>query len=226
MPMWGGDPVNYTDPTGQWLEGPWQCYHDLWYEYSGSKLIGIDNRGVQCQFIGDWSQIPPGPHGWGYDGGSGGGGGGPAGTPTAPAEEPQNDPPCAMSPRVARFYRDVREGAFERFQANGGDREIAYTIYRNNESGGLIAYFEVGTGVSGWGPWRSPGGVSPTIDRPGLTPLLVGHIHDAPAGSCGLFCFSPRGASDGDIGSKGYYPRGTQFVLHQKVFDEWEDSCF
>lgn len=131
-----------------------------------------------------------------------------------------------MATDVARFYGDVREGAFERFRANGSDKEIAYTICRNNDSGRLIAYFEVGTGASGWGPSAKPGGVAPTIDRPGLTPLLVGHIHDLPAGSCGLFCNSPRGASRVDVRSKAYYPRGTQFVLHQRVFDEWKDSCF
>ena len=142
------------------------------------------------------------------------------------AGKPQNKPPCSMPADVGRFYGDVRQGAFERFRANGSDKEIAYTIYRNNDSGSLIAYFEVGTGASGWGPWAKPGGVAPTIDRPGLTPLLVGHIHDLPAGPCGLFCSSPRGASEGDIGSKAYYPRGTQFVLHQQVLGEWQDSCF
>jgi len=209
----GGDPVNGVDPTG--LVGDFICrriisgYRDTWASSDGP---------VEGPFHETGREYACGNDGGEYDGilvnGLRPNGPNVARRVQLPTAS-QNKPPCSMPSDVARFYGKVRS-----------KREIAYTIYRNNASGGLIAYFEVGTGASGWGPWAKPGRVAPTISRPGLTPLLVGHMHDLPAGSCGLFCISPRGASSPDLSSKRYYPPSTQFILHQKVFDKWEDSCF
>ena len=119
---------------------------------------------------------------------------------------------------VGRAYDDARRGAMDLFGSIGGGKEVAYSIYRNNRYGNLETYFEIG----------KSGGVAPTINRPGLTPVLVGHIHDVPVGPTGFLGlgWAHRGPSGGDMGSKSYYPSSTMFTLHEQVAGEWKDSCF
>ena len=133
----------------------------------------------------------------------------------------QQSGPCPMPADLARAYQSDRKIAMDLFQSIGGDKEVAYTIFRNNSHGNLETYFEIGNGASMFGP----GSVNPTAQRPGLTPVMAAHIHDAPTGSCGLLCWAPRGASPGDMATSSQYTNIT-FVLNQKVNGKWEDSCF
>jgi hypothetical protein len=116
---------------------------------------------------------------------------------------------------VARAYRDNRKTAMDLFRSIGADKEVAYTIFRNNKYGNLETYFEIG----------KSGNVNPTHQRAGLTPVLFGHIHDVPVGPTGLFGWAHRGPSTGDINSTSFYPNAA-FVLHEQIAGEWKDSCF
>lgn len=62
-------------------------------------------------------------------------------TTLSAALEPQNDPPCSMPADVAQAYRGDREIAMDLFNSIGGNKEVAYTIFRNDRYGNLQTYF-------------------------------------------------------------------------------------
>lgn len=209
----GSDPVNFTDPTGLSAFCTSLIATTFWIEDNNGDRIPDPNGKVVR--ITQTSLDYCAPDGLGYGSGAGQGIGSVGGSRSGTA--PQNvEGPCPLPEDVARTYSNNRDTALGLFRSIGSDSEVAYTIYRNNKYGNLESYFEVG--VSGF--------VAPTIDRPGLTPVLVGHIHDVPVGPTGLFGWAHRGASGGDIEAKSYYPSSTTFVLHEQVAGEWRDSCF
>lgn len=120
-----------------------------------------------------------------------------------------------MPADLARAYQSDRKIAMDLFQSIGGDKEVAYTIFRNNSHGNLETYFEIGNGASMFGP----GSVNPTAQRPGLTPVLAAHIHDAPTGSCGLLCWAPRG---GITRRQGDFFAISQYYVCAKSEGEWK----
>ncbi len=201
----GGDPVNNVDPSGL-------CHTELWGTFTrttwsdGSITTHLD--GLTTKTIGCEAEF-----GAVYKAAFGDGG---AGKEIVVSAAP---PPCRISdPALRDAYSRAKAQSFERFNANRGNSEEAYSIFINNQTAAYETYWE--TGVDGF--------VEITLRRPGRTLLLSGHIHNNPVGPKGFLGLSgwvSKGASKDDQNGRSQFP-GAIFILHQSSSGQWNDSCY
>ena len=213
----GGDPVNGSDPSGLMTVnyGGMTCdvHHPVTTDFWASGAVTRTDWGWSVSCHPDANGAPPGQS----NGGSGSVG---AGTGSA-AAKPQRKKQCPISisdPLLKQAYKDSRAGAIDLFNSTGADREVAYSIFRNDKFGNIENYFELG----------GDGHVEPTLRRDGLTLLVSGHIHNrspGPKGFLGLGGWVERGPSDGDRLTRQRIPNA-QFVVQQVVNNKWTDYCF
>jgi hypothetical protein len=221
----GGDPVNFTDPSGLFDEtvtGEPEIVAD---ETEGPEII-VTRRRNQV-YIND-----PGPLVFGRGGNQGAERSGCSplfaslgicGEQAAPNGAKQPAPgggkqsvPCPMSANVAKLYHGARSAAFRMFD---GSKEIGYTIFRSDESGAHHISFTIG--VDG----RIP---EILLRMTGQTLVLAGHIHNngvGPKGFLGFGGWVGRGPSPADRNARSYFPAAV-FVLHENVLGAWQNSCF
>jgi RHS repeat-associated protein len=126
-----------------------------------------------------------------------------------------------LSAGLQRAYDKAREKAFDMFEKSGRGREVAYSIFEHNKTGNFRAYLRVGKDSAS----------QFATSMAGYKLVLVGHIHNRPAGEFSWrFSFPPLtysqiGPSPQDRQMKEKYKTAT-FVLQEKLGESWRDKCY
>jgi RHS repeat-associated protein len=135
-------------------------------------------------------------------------------------------PPGCLGPlgkNLQNEYRRAKNTAFDRFNANGRDKEESFSIFSNNSTpGDLNSAFS--TGVDS--------GVNPITQQDGQTLLLVGHIHNRPSTTNPFLLWMPftpfamEGPSPRDRTFRKDFPEAAFVVIDRPRGRDWQTTCF
>lgn len=152
------------------------------------------------------------------------------------ANRPQTEFPCKagtqctlapnclgpLSTDMQNEYRNAKNTAFDRFNANGRDKEESFSIFRNDSAGNLLSDFVTG----------GDSGVNPITDKDGFTLLLNGHIHNRRSTTNFFLLFMPfspfalEGPSPQDRAFRAGYPEAAFVVIDRPIRRDWQTTCF
>jgi len=130
-------------------------------------------------------------------------------------------PMCLQSSSgtLKNAYDNARSTAFERFSANGSNKEESYSIFGNDSS--LLVVFSTGIDSR----------VFPATHREGYSLEIMGHIHNRPAAWGEVLSLFPFGwgfprASPKDYAFRRAFP-STELVVHDyPLLGRWRSTCF
>lgn len=223
----GNDPVNARDPSGLCGE------IDKFGKFIGEECPILDVTANQLTGTGLFGG---GSRGGGNDCDGiyisvrlcvtqGGGGGVTPGGNSVPktGRAPQNNQ-CAASPKsnLGKVYAAARARALAYFSQSGENKEFSYTIYQDNSNPSrfVTRFISGGDSTSQFYPTRA-----------GHTLVLVGHVHNRPAGefsarlSIPPWVFAQPGPSPADKTARADFP-SVPFVLQERVDGVWRDRCY